>query len=275
MSDSSGTFKVSMRIKRSLRAPRILIVDDDLATASELKRKLRDGNFPLGKMHCEIDVVEDIATARQYLIEDDVDIYLVDLQIWERANKGPKDPAIGRNFVREVVTKSNAGVIVCSALNAETEAAPMLHEGADYYLEKYQNAETFSACVLAVWRRIQQSRPKSRNTFAHTNRAFLIGQWQFRVGDRLLQNADTKEQLRLSPTEHAFLRHICTLDDHILDIETFNLEVLGRPLHERFKRIDNFIYRLRNKLGDSVQFLSHRDGAYKLLDLRELKPGMA
>jgi two-component system response regulator CpxR len=262
---------ISERVGSSAGAPKILIVEDDPKQALQLRRKLGDRNFQLGKMDCEIDFAEDIVTAREFLHEDSIDVYIIDLIMAENASATGESAAVGKDFVREVVAKSNAGIIVYSSLHADTEAAGLLHEGADDYLEKHENSETLSARVLALWRRILHVRPKSINLFAHSNRVFLIGGWRFTVGDRELQST-SGDRLRLSPTEHAFLRYICTIENHVLDIETFNVVVLGRPTYEREKRIDNFIYRVRNKLGKSVELSAQGSGAYKLINVRELKP---
>ena len=64
--------------------------------------------------------------------------------------------------------------------------------------------------------------------------------------------------IRITPTQHAFLRFLCTVEGHEIDRETFNLAILGRPEAEKNKRIDDFIYKFKNKVGPSVQLISKK-----------------
>jgi DNA-binding response OmpR family regulator len=257
----------------TLNVPRILVVENDAEYAVALMNYLKAWRMPMTGGTCKVDIAKDIESARPHLDGDSIDIFILDLIIAENADSSEEHDSIGKNFVREVVEKSNAGIIVHSSLAARTEAAPMLHEGADDYVEKASDREIFRARLLALWRRIQFVRPKTSNAFAHANRVFAIGNWRFVVGDRILKH-ESGETARLSPTEHAFLRHICTVEEHLVDKESFNICVLGRRPFEGNKRIDNFIYRIRNKLGLGTHLISLHEGTYKLIDVREIRPKM-
>jgi two-component system, OmpR family, KDP operon response regulator KdpE len=280
--DHSGTFR---RPEDELPAPRILIVDDKPAHASAAKRALRNPSSNIGRLEPEIDVVEDLATARQYLEEDSIDIYILDLEIAERAGEGLLDISVGTNFVMDVVQATNAGIVICSAFAAETEAAKLLEVGADDYVEKaygldisaasvkdVRGLDIFAARVYSVWRRTLQSRRDASKTlkFAHVGRTFSFSGWQFVVGSRTLTNNEGAE-IRLSPTEHAFLRYLLTVDGHSIDSEIFNIEVLDRDQHKTPIRLDNFVYRIRKKFHDRIELASQGNGIYKMLDIRELK----
>jgi len=254
-------------------SPRILIVDDNPIHASAIKRALRDPSSVIGRLKCEIDVVEDLTTARQYLREDSVDIYFLDLEISEKAGEGLLHASVGRDFVRDVVKKTNAGVIVCSSFAAETEAAELLEIGADDYVEKTSAPDIIAARTLSVWRRTLQSRPPSSQTakFAHVGKRFALNDWRFVVGNRTVTNIDGKT-IKLSPTEHAFLRHLCAVEDHAINSEIFNIDVLDRDQYKVHVRLDNFIYRLRKKFQNTLEIVSQGDGVYKLHDVKEIKP---
>ncbi len=251
-------------------APRILIVEDDSDYALRLLNSLKDWRMPLSTGECKIDIAQSIERAKDYLNKDAVDIFIVDLIMREKEDSETESDVFGKNFVREIATKSNAGIIIVTSLAERSEGFTLLTEGADDYIQKYPEPDKIRARILALWRRIQLIRPNRSNIFAHTNRVFRIGDWRFVVGSRALTNS-IGETVRLSPTEHAFLRYICTVEGHECDRISFNLHVLGRRHFERKLRIDNFIYRIRNKLGESIQFLSD-NGAYKLIDVREIKP---
>jgi DNA-binding response OmpR family regulator len=248
-------------------APRVLIVEDELQYAVGLMNWLEDWRMPTTQGQCRVQIAADLDRAIGYLSSDAIDIFIVDLVL----DKTQPDRKIGAEFIRQVVTQTNAGIIVHTSLSpSDAEAAELLTQGADDYIQKPSDIETVRARILALWRRIQYVRPGKKSMQGHANRTFLIGDWRFVVGSRILKNA-TGETLRLSPTEHAFLRHICVDENHECDKVSFNLVVLGRRPSEQDMRVDNLVYRLRNKLGGSLELISE-DGAYKLIDVREVKP---
>jgi DNA-binding response OmpR family regulator len=248
-------------------APRILIVEDETQYAVGLMNFLEDWEMPTVQGNCRVKIATDLDRAIGFLTRDTIDIFIVDLIL----DKGQPDRKIGAEFIREVVERTNAGIIVHTSLSpSDAEAAKLLNEGADDYIQKPSDIETVRARVSALWRRIQYVRPASKNMQGHNNRTFLIGDWKFVTGSRILKNS-TGETLRLSPTEHAFLRHICVDENHECDRSNFNLNVLGRRSFEQNMRVDNLVYRLRNKLRGNLDLISD-EGVYKLLDIREVKP---
>jgi DNA-binding response OmpR family regulator len=256
-----------------LAPPRILIVDDNPIHASLVKRALQDQSTKIGRLRCEIDVVEDLATARKYLLDDSIDIYFLDLELSEIAGDGVVDISVGSTFVHDVVEATNAGIIICSTFAAETEAARLLELGADDYVEKAYGDDEIAARTYSVWRRTIRSRPKSAKAhrFAHNGRKFVFSGWHFVVGNRTLTNAQGAE-LKISPTEHAFLTYLVVVDGNSIDSETFNVDVLDRDQHRMPIRLDNFVYRLRKKFSGKLELDSQGGGIYKLFDVRELKP---
>lgn len=261
------------RPEDNLPAPKILIVDDNPVHASAVKRVLRDPSLSVGRLRPEIDAVEDLVTARQYLSEDSIDIYVLDLGITEKAGEGPPDIDVGRKFVRDVVQATNAGIVICSTFPAETEAAGLLEAGADDYVEKAYGSDIIAARVYSVWRRTLQSRRDASKTIklAHAGRTFAFSGWRFVSGSRVLTNTEGSS-VKLSPTEHAFVRYLVTVEGHSIDSEIFNIEVLDRDRHKTPIRLDNFVYRLRKKFDDRIELTAQGSGIYKLLDVKELKP---
>lgn len=250
-------------------APRILIVENDAYYALQLIKWLNDWQMPLFKGNCKVDIAENIQKATEYLDKGTIDIFIIDLIMGESEHSVVESEDVGKAFVQKVIEKTNAGIIVYSSLAATNEAAPLITAGADDYIQKHSDQETMRARVLGLWRRMQLIPQKKQSALLHTNRVFLIGHWRFTVGNRTLSD-EAGQSVRLSSTEHAFLRHICTVEDHECSIEDFNLEVLGRRNFERNMRVDNLIYRLRKKLGDQIQLISD-DGAYRLVDVSEVK----
>jgi len=252
-------------------SPRILIVDDDLIHASAVKRALRAPITAIGRLKCEIDIVDDLNSARIYLQDDTIDIYFLDLNISEKVGEGPLHAEVGKAFVRDVVRTTNAGVIVCSSYSAATEASGLLEDGADDYVEKNSGLDTIAARTLSVWRRVLHSRLNNSKGMkhAHTGRTFAFGGWRFVVGNRIITNASTS--IRVSATEHAFLRYLCAIEDHAINEEIFNIDVLDRDRHKTPMRLDNFVHRLRKKFDGEIELTSQGGGFYRLLNVRELK----
>jgi len=247
-------------------APNILIVEDEAQYAVGLMNWLEDWRMPAVQGQCKVQIATDVDRALGYLSGDTIDIFIVDLIL----DKDQPERKIGTEFIRKVIAQTNAGIIAHTSLSpSDAEAAELLNEGADDYIQKPSDIETVRARILALWRRIQLVRPSKKSMQVHNNRTFLIGDWTFVVGSRVLKNL-AGETLRLSPTEHAFLRHLCVDENHQCDKVSFNLMVLGRRSFEQNMRVDNLVYRLRNKLR-SLQLISD-EGAYRLVDVREVKP---
>lgn len=257
------------RIGDTLRVPKVLIIEDNLRYALQLMRALKE--TPDNQITFDVDVTPDAAGVEQFLKQDDIDIYIVDLGLEDPQNPGQSNFVIGRNLVSEILERSKAGVVVHSSLPAETEAPALLDLGADDYIEKISSLALVRSRISALWRRVQMSQPATVRSFGHSSRTFLVGPFQFTIGDRQLRGPYGQLK-RLTTTEHAILRYLCVVDENELSKEALNTEVLGRQSHELDKRVDNYIYRLRSKLGPGVQLISKKNGNYQLLDITELTP---
>jgi len=249
-----------------------------LGYAVALMRALRESDTTFPYARFEVDVTADPSVALEHAERDDIDIYIVDLKF---RNAGLEDDAeIGKSLVKEIHSKAHAGLIVHTTVPAEIEAVELLLMGADDYIEKMSRDGDYTsnrgvhqiirAKIISVWRRVQLIRPATAKTFVHWDRAFRIGDWLFVSGFEELTHP-SGQRLKISATEHAFLRHLCTVEDNEIDRPTFNVSILGRKHSDKDKRMDNFIYRLRLKLGPSVQLISKRDGVYRLLPVTEIQ----
>jgi DNA-binding response OmpR family regulator len=249
------------------RAPEILIVEDNSELAIGLMNVLEDWEIENVRGRCKAHVATNIDRALSYLRDDRIDIYIVDLIL----DAAQPDRKIGAEFIKNVVAQTKAGIIVLTSLpESDAEASELLRQGADDYIKKPTELDYVQARVEALWRRIQNVRPSMRGLYTHNNREFLLGNWRFVIGSRILSTS-AGETLRLSPTEHAFLRHLCVNENHECDVVTFNVEVLGRKGHQENMRVDNLVYRLRNKLGKDLELLAN-EGKYRLLDVNEINP---
>jgi DNA-binding response OmpR family regulator len=251
--------------------PRVLIVEDNVRYAFELMRVFKDS---LQQNVGDVDIASNVQQALVHVDRDDVDIYVVDLRL-PLGESDPKERVeSGKALVRRIIEKSNAGIIIHSSIPIGADAEELLKLGADDYLEKGVGPEIVRLKIEAVWRRIIMSRSGNTAHFVHANRAFRVGSWRFTIGNREL-TTETGKTVRLSPTEHAFLGHLCTAENHEIDRREFNVGVLGRPAFHEDQRIDNLVYRIREKLDGNIQLISKRDGLYRLMNVTELRTKQA
>ncbi len=247
-------------------APEVLIVEDNSELAIGLMNVLDDWEINNVQGRCKAHIATNIDRALTYLRDDRIDIYIVDL-ILDTSQPSRK---IGAEFIGNIVAQTKkAGIIVLTSLSeSDADASELLRQGADDYIKKPAELDYVRARVEALWRRIQYVRPSMRGLHTHNDKEFLLGDWRFVVGSRILRNS-AGETLRLSPTEHAFLRHLCVNENHECDVVTFNIEVLGRKSHEENMRVDNLVYRLRSKLGEDLELIAN-EGRYRLLHVKEI-----
>lgn len=236
----------------------------------------KDPNLPAARF--EIDITSDPEIALQYAERDVIDVFLIDLRL--RASDHPtEDAESGKQLVSDIQQRTNAGIIVHSSLPYESQSGSVISLGADDYIEKmppeidFREGRTLGRVIrtkiVALWRRVQLMRPTSAPKFQHTDRQYRVGAWLFRIGTRTLVG-EGGEQEKLSPTEHALLRYLCLIEDHEIDREQFNVNILGRDHSIDDRRLDNIVYRLRTKLGTTVQLLSSHKRGYKLIGVREV-----
>ena len=267
LEQANGTRPEGDDISSSLlpRAPEILIVEDDARLAVALVNAFED--WETKKLHgrCKAHIALTVDRARSFLSDDSIDIYVVDLIL----DEAQPDRRIGAEFIADIVARTKAGIIVFTSLGeADAKATELLRQGADDYIRKPADLIYVLARVEALWRRTQYVRPTTRGLHTHNNREFILGSWRFAIGSRILSNSEG-DKLKLSPTEHAFLRYLCVNEMHECDVATFNVEVLGRETHEENMRVDNLVYRLRTKLGNNLELVAN-DGKYRLLQVKEI-----
>lgn len=264
----------SCRPEDILPAPRMLILDDsgDFCTALELA--LSDPKSVMGRLDCSISVATNLEQALPYLRADSIDIYFVDLEIAKRSDSSP-DLSVGQRFVRTASRRTNAGVIVCTNHAQRVDEVELREKGADDFIEKTHSARAITGRTLSVWRRVLQTRAAGSQSakLAHAGRAFRLGDWHFVVGDRRLKDlSGVRPPVQISPTEHSFLQYVCVIDDHMINGDILNGEVLERHPSEPQVRLDNFKYQLEKKLSHGIKIDSEGKGWYRLRDVQEVKP---
>ena len=244
-------------------ALRILIIEDDTRYAEQLLKAFSSNDRGL---RFDVSLVTSSSEAEPFISHDQIDIYVVDLELPEF--KAAPSEKVGELLVKNIIQSTSGGVIVHTHV-LRKDRDDFLWDGVDDYIMKGDSISNVVATVFAVWRRVKTAR-QSNTKARKRDRSFRLGKWRFEEGSRNLI-ADDSESVRLSPTELAFVQYLCTIDAEI-DRREFNVAVLGRPAYEEDKRIDNLVYRLREKLGATFQLLSRHDseGTYKLISFEQL-----
>lgn len=241
---------------------KVLIIEDNAHYAEKLARAFRSSHRGLT---FDVKIVTSEFEAERFITENEIDIYVVDLELPE-LNAAPSEE-VGERLVKRIVDVTDGGVIINTGM-LRTDREDFLYGGVDDYIPKIAPITEIPAKAFAVWSRVQKAQKPRAVTKKHT-RTFKIGKWRFQDGNRSLIS-DRGETVRLSATELAFVKYLCTVDTEI-DRREFNVAVLGREEYEEDKRIDNLVYRLREKLGDTFQLVSrHGGGTYKLISFEEL-----
>jgi len=239
---------------------KILIIEDDSDYAEKLTRAFVSNYRGLA---FEAKVAKSEFAAQTFIQNDEADIYIVDLELPE--SNGIPNEEVGERLVKRLTHNTDGGVIVHTGM-ARADREDFLWSGVDDYIKKGDAISEVVARTFAVWRRV--SRAKKGAAPNKKMRAFRIGEWRFEEGNRTLINSEG-ETARLSPTELAFMQYLCTVDTEI-DRREFNVAVLARSECGQDMRIDNLVYRLREKLGGTFELISRKNGAYKLISIEKL-----
>lgn len=254
------------------RPPRVLIIDDDEDMATRVRDIVREANFGPMSETPNVSYVTDVRQVDEYLGADDIDVYIVDLKLSYPDNPELVDRELGMHLVRKIAATCTGGQIIYSSEDVDTNNAEALAEdGADDYIQKetvYDKPHVIRAKIKKLWGSMQSKRALRTLPTIYTGRTFAIGEWQFIVGSRELSNA-AGATIKISPAEHAVLRHIVLIEDHKIDRENFAAYILGRSLSPNDRRLDNIIGRLRLKLGPTVEIIGQRGEGYKIPNIFE------
>ena len=239
---------------------KVLLIEDDPQCAKDIQRALHTNERGLS---FHVSIASSAAEAAPFIKENKTDIYIVDLELPEF--DGAPNEKVGEALSYEISRSTYGGVIIYSS-KLQKDREDYLWHNIDDCISKNDPPSYVAAKAFSVWRRVQDARHELRKP---QTKKFKLGKWQFEAGNRTLVS-ESGEIVRLSATEHAFVEYLCTVDTQ-LDRREFNVDVLKREPYEEDMRIDNLVYRLREKLGDSFQIVSRSNGgSYKLLSYERL-----
>ena len=202
---------------------RLLIAEDERATADTLARRLREE-------HYAVDVCYDGDEAWDYLRATDYDVAVLDIMMPGRD---------GISLVRDMRAAGNgAPVLLLTARDAVSDRVEGLDAGADDYLVKPFAYEELSARLRVLTRR------GSRQT---TNR--------FELAD-LVVDADRRsvqrggEEITLTSREYALLEYLIRNKGSVLSRRQIEEHVWSYDYEGASNMVDVYIRNLRRKLDD-------------------------
>lgn len=254
------------------------IIEDDLEVVGYLTRAFGDNESARHQIKFRVLSTDDYRLAESWAEDDIVDIYFVDLGLPDISKGAEPNWQVGRNLVRFIHGKSTAGIIVYTSEHLGALASELLAIGADDFVRKSEVLGEFGDSIqdmqsylrtkaVSVWRRAQYCRPAFRTLSNYSDKRFQIGKWQFEIGSRSIE--DGNGGCRLTANEHAVLRHLCVSEDNSIGALEFLTFITGQRSETEDVRLKNLIYRLRQKLGPTVELI-HSDAKYRLLSVAEL-----
>jgi two-component system, OmpR family, response regulator CpxR len=223
------------RIKDTMAAVSVLLVDDDIELCSSLKRLLAIDGFTVTAVH-------NAESGIQQALRNEYGLVILDVML---------PGGDGRKLLRRIRVTSQVPVIMLTARGDEADRIAGLEGGADDYLQKPFNPRELTARMCAVLRRKAASAPPEIS----------------RIGDLELHH-NTRgvwcggEPVELTGAEFDILLLLVRSAGKVLSRDEIAELALGRPMGILDRSIDNHISNLRKKLG------SHVNGVERIRNVR-------
>jgi len=206
---------------------RVLLVEDDVRLAREVAHYLERHGLSVRILHRGEQAV---AAAQQ------ADIVLLDWML----------PGVdGLTVCRAIRTVTALPILMLTAREGDASEVRALEEGADDYLAKPVRPKVLLARIHALLRRA------SRPTDAAGGGTLQVG--ALRIDHRRREVTQDAAQVRLTDAEYVLLRELATHAGTVLSRDALSLVLSGHPHDGLDRRIDQYISRLRRKLGDSAR----------------------
>ncbi|NPA54990.1 MAG: response regulator transcription factor [Epsilonproteobacteria bacterium] len=204
---------------------KLLIVEDDAAIVSMLKKGLEEEGFV-------VDVAKDAEEAEYLLDVNKYDIMILD---WMLPNKS------GIEFLRQIRGKGDyTPVLLLTAKSSTTNKVDGLNAGADDYLTKPFSFDELLARLNAIYRR---SKLQGHNKI---------------IIDNILIDLDSKtvkkdnQLVELTAKEYELLEFLAINRGHIVSNEMIQQQLWNNEEFITSNVIQVIVYRLRNKLSKQL-----------------------
>lgn len=209
------------------RAPRVLLVEDDIRLAREVAHFLERKDLSVRTLHRG-----ELAVAAAA----DADVVILDWML----------PGIdGLTVCRAIRAATNVPILMLTAREGDASEVQALQEGADDYLAKPVRPMVLLARVHALLRRATGAVERTAGD------QIRVG--PLRIDTRRRDVTQAGAEVSLTDAEYALLLHLATHSGTVLSRDDLSLVLRGRP-HDGLERtVDQYISRLRKKLGDSAR----------------------
>lgn len=211
-------------------APHVLVVDDDPQIGELLSEFL-------GSQGLLVTAVEDGATMRKAIPDNDVSVVVLDLML-------PGED--GLSLLRWLRSETDLPVIMLTAMDAETDRVVGLELGADDYITKPFSTRELLARIKAVLRRTATIQPATDSPLKRLNVLEFNG-WRLNIVHRTLHSADGV-QVDLTSGEFDLLLAFLQSPQQVLSRDQLLELARGRVSGPLDRTIDVQVGKLRQKL---------------------------
>ncbi len=213
------------------QTPRILIVEDEVASLNLLASYFEKENYVVHKAGCGDE-------AEKLLKRHTVDVILLDI------NLPGKD---GLALTREIRAQSDVGIVLVTHKDDDIDRIVGLELGADDYVTKPYNIRELFARVKNLLSRVKAN-PLAGPAGLKTAKAVSFDHWTLHIGRRHLCSPD--EQIQLTEGEFKLLYTLINHAGTVLSRDQIMNRMERREWFPTDRTIDVMIARIRKKLGD-------------------------
>lgn len=223
-----------------LSNPRILLIEDNVAVAETLQKFIERSGMRTAWAQTGAEAIE----LKQSFAPD---IVLVDLELPDTN---------GVELIGWLASQRDCGIIVVSGRGEEAERIVGLELGADDYIAKPPQLREMVARIRAVHRRSHpraleaaEARPQAAPP-PQAEPPIVFGPWKLDLARRSVTATDGR-QAAVTAAEYAALRELALAGGQAVTREQLSEIALRRPWRPEDRSIDQLIFSLRRKLGDS------------------------
>jgi len=213
------------------QTPRILIVEDEVASLNLLASYFEKENYLVYKAGCGDE-------AEKLLKRHTVDVILLDI------NLPGKD---GLALTREIRAQSDVGIVLVTHKDDDIDRIVGLELGADDYVTKPYNIRELFARVKNLLSRVKAN-PLAGPASLKTAKAVSFDRWTLHIGRRHL--CSEEEQIQLTEGEFKLLYTLINHAGTVLSRDQIMNRMERREWFPTDRTIDVMIARIRKKLGD-------------------------
>jgi DNA-binding response OmpR family regulator len=219
--------------------PRVLLIEDNQAVAETLQKFIERSGMRTAWAQTGAKAIE---LKRSFM----PDVVLVDLELPDTN---------GVALIGWLSDLQDCGIIVVSGRSEEAERIVGLELGADDYISKPPQLREMVARIRAVHRRSHlraaaRGEARAADPTVPSIHPVQIGAWRVDLQRRSVRDGDGKP-LPITAAELAALQELVLAGGQPVTREKLSESALRRPWRPEDRSIDQLIFSLRRKLGDS------------------------